>query len=150
MKHKLKITIIIFIATIVLLVMPLQAISIENNSNKLKEIKTAYDVEAKDETDILTWQGVGKNPNMEYCRHGIACEFDDESMTLTNVYKGNRVQDVLLDVECWADNHYAVVLYNGQEVTEGELLAGMTVRIYHNDLLYGEYTIETIHEIACF
>ena len=80
MKHKLKI-LITFIIAIALLALPLQASSTENNISESKETTNTYDLDTNDEPKALAWQGVEKNPNMEYCRHGIACEFDDESMT---------------------------------------------------------------------
>ncbi len=82
------------------------------------------------------------------CPHNTLYEFDEESKTLKGVYEGNRVEALLSDIAFVGDT--AEILCGGEVVTEGELQAGMTVRIYHGENLYGEYTIETIHEIACF
>ncbi|MCI8472729.1 MAG: M23 family metallopeptidase [Clostridiales bacterium] len=81
------------------------------------------------------------NQTLQYCRHGIICEFDDQTMTLTNAYEGNRIEDVIADVESFDEQHFVEILYNGQEITEGELQVGMIIRIYHSDELFGEYSI---------
>lgn len=46
------------------------------------------------------------NQNLQYCRHGIICEFDDTTMTLTNAYEGNRIEDVIADVESFDEQHF--------------------------------------------
>ena len=83
------------------------------------------------------------NNGLERCYHCTAYFFDDETMTVGEVYEGNLIEDMLEYVKEYdrTINHYAVVLKNGAEVTSGLLEQGMKVRIYHGDTLYGEYTI---------
>ena len=88
------------------------------------------------------------NPTLQYCPHGIICEFDDETMTLTNAYEGNRIEDVIIDVESFDEQHSVEILYNNHVVTEGELQKGMKIRIYHDDTLYGEYLINDLKTLT--
>jgi len=78
------------------------------------------------------------------CPHNTLYNFDEENKTLNGVYEGNRVEALLSDIAFVGDK--AVVLYNGETVTEGELQIGMLVQIYHNDTLFGEYVIQELLE----
>ncbi len=82
--------------------------------------------------------------SQKHCEHSFYFDFDDDSMTVTNVYEGGRVSSLLEDVRFYKDNHYATIRYNNQEITEGLLKEGMIVEIYHDNNLYGEYTIEQL------
>jgi len=81
---------------------------------------------------------------VQSCSHNTLHKFDEETKTLNGVYEGNRVDALLADVAFVGDT--AEVIWNGKSVTEGELQIGMIVKIYHGDLLYGEYTIEQLRE----
>jgi len=82
--------------------------------------------------------------NHEHCYHGVIHDFDDETMTVGNVYEGNLIEDFLIDIERYAENHYAKILKNGIEVTSGLLEQGMVVQVYHGDELYGAYTVDEL------
>jgi len=85
---------------------------------------------------------------IEHCYHCIPYLFDDKTMTVGGIYEGNLIENLIAYVKEYeiTYNHYAVVLKNGVEVTSGLLEQGMKVRIYHDDILYGEYTVNVIME----
>ena len=80
-----------------------------------------------------------------HCSHSFAFEFDDETMTIDGVYTINTIEWLMDDVECFGDK--AVVYENGTMLTEGLLQEGMSIEIYHDDQLYGTYTIEKLSEM---
>ena len=92
----------------------------------------------KNSTDTFAEQTV------QSCSHNTLYTFDEETQTLNGVYEGNRVEALLADVAFVGDT--AEVIWNGKSITEGELQVGMIVKIYHGDLLYGEYIIEQLQE----
>lgn len=65
-------------------------------------------------------------------------------MTVGNVYEGNLIEDFLIDIERYDENHYAKILKNGVELTSGLLEQGMMVQVYHGDELYGAYTVDEL------
>jgi uncharacterized repeat protein (TIGR02543 family) len=69
-------------------------------------------------------------------------------MTVNGVYEGNTVKALLQDIEFYKfpEIHFAVILKDGVEVTDGYLEAGMVVQIYHGRRLYGEYKINELLE----
>ena len=75
------------------------------------------------------------------CFHSGLYEFDDATMTVNGVYEENSVEMLLGDIACYSDNHCAVILKNGKEIMDGYLEEDMVVQIYHENRLYGEYTI---------
>ena len=78
------------------------------------------------------------------CPHNTLYKFDEESKTLEGVYEGNRIEALLSDIAFVGDT--AEALWDGETVTEGELQVGMRIRIYHDNVLYGEYTIEQLQK----
>lgn len=109
-----------------------------------KEINSSTDVSVSSEMNFTEENLQEFNNNTNFCRHGIACEFDDETMTLTNAYEGNCVEDIISDIEFYDQHHSVEILYNGIGVTQGELQEGMIIKIYHDNTLYGEYSIDDI------
>lgn len=83
-------------------------------------------------------------PENSLCRHSVLFDFNDEEMTLDNVYTNARVENLIDDVSFFGDT--AVVLENGCEITEGTMCSGMVVEIYHDGELYGSYTVSEILE----
>lgn len=75
------------------------------------------------------------------CLHSVLYTFDNTTMTIEDVYEQNTVSALLDDIAYYSDNHYAVILKEGTEVSDGYLEEGMVVQVYHSDQLYGEYTI---------
>jgi len=128
--------------------------STPEESTKETDVQTTEDVTTEEDTtepEETGWQGPGKNPDMEYCRHGMRFLFDDETMTFPEVYGGIRVQDVVEEIEFWStdhdenEKHHVKIFYDGEEVTEGYLQVGMLVQVYHDDVLYGEYQIDKLN-----
>lgn len=110
------------------------------------------------EPEETGWQGPGKNPDMAPCYHSIWHDFDDETMTIKSLYKWNSVDGIIYDMKNegfgykengeWVPviTQRAVVLDNGVEITSGMFYKtdGIKIRIYHNDELYGEYTVDSL------
>ncbi|MCI8610966.1 MAG: peptidoglycan DD-metalloendopeptidase family protein [Clostridiales bacterium] len=83
------------------------------------------------------------------CLHNTLYEFDNETMTVKGVYEGNRLDAFFADVRFYSDEKdTAVILENGVPVTEGVFREGMTIQIYHENALYGEYRIAELLETA--
>ena len=102
------------------------------------------------EHNELSQDGTAENVQLQNtCAHSFYFDFDDTSMTVTNIYEGGRVSSLLEDVRFYADDHYAKIHYNDEEVTDGLLKEGMIVEVYHNNALYGEYTIEKLLPVTC-
>lgn len=81
------------------------------------------------------------NTQENCCLHSVLYTFNNSTMTIDDVYEQNTVSALLDDISYYSDNHSAVVLKNGNEVTHGYLEEGMIVQVYHDEHLYGEYTI---------
>ncbi len=132
--------------------------STPEESTKETDVQTTENVTTEDTTEPeeTGWQGPGKNPNMEECTHSPWYDFNDETMTVQGICKWDSIGQVIKDVAahtfgCFENNewiplpHYAIVLDNGVEVTNGCFFKdGMIIQIYHNNELYGEYTIENL------
>ena len=94
-----------------------------------------------DEPKTNVWEEEYDKDYYETCYHSSLYDFDIEAMTVGGVYENNLVEDLLFDIEEYAENHYAVILKAGEAVTDGFLEQGMVVQIYHDDELFGEYMI---------
>ena len=83
------------------------------------------------ETDVY------ENP---YHRHSIIYNFDDQTMTV-KAGEDSRIEKLILEVQTWSGD--GIQIFSGdQEVFEGPLEEGMKIKIYHSDVLYGEYIVE--------
>lgn len=72
--------------------------------------------------------------------HGSLHYYDDDTMTIYDVYEGNLIEHMIMDIKTFSGD--GVRIFSGdEEVFEGELREGMTVQIYHDDVLFGEYVI---------
>ena len=80
------------------------------------------------------------------CPHNTLYNFDDTTMMINGVYRGNCVESLLEEMAFFLNIHYVVILENGKEVSEGELRQGMIVQVYHDGKLYAEYTIAELLE----
>ena len=132
--------------------------STPEESTKETDVQTTEDVTTEDTTEPeeTGWQGPGKNPNMEECEHSPLYDFNDETMTVQGICKWDSIAQFIKDVAShtfghfendeWIPlPHYAIVLDNGVEVTNGSFFKdGLTIQIYHNNELYGEYTTENL------
>lgn len=81
---------------------------------------------------------------VQSCPHNTLYKFDENTKTLNGVFEGNRVEALLSDIAFVGDS--AEVIWNEKTITEGDLQVGMIVKIHHDNLLYGEYTIEHLQE----
>ena len=133
--------------------------STPEESTKETDVQTTEDVTTEDETtepEETGWQGPGKNPNMEECEHSPLYDFNDETMTVGGICKWDSIAQFIKDVASYTFGHfendewiplphYAVVLDDGVKVTDGSFFKdGMTIQIYHDNELYGEYTTENL------
>ena len=94
---------------------------------------------------IMTVQPFAVEESDPYHRHGVLYTFDENAKRIYGVYKGNLIERLILDVETWSSNGIRV-FSNGEEVFEGELQEGMTVKIYRLGVFYGEYEIAELLE----
>lgn len=103
------------------------------------------DFRSDDTVEIwITSQTELKKPDVStHCYHSSAFDFDDETMTIETY---NTITVEWLMEDCAYYGCTAVVTENGQVVTEGYLRVGMKVKIYHDELLYGEYDIVELLE----
>lgn len=111
-----------------------------------EDITVAYDeknieVPYFESSDIESDLTVNDQDHYETCAHTILYTFNDDTMTIDDVYEGNTVSALLDDISYYAEEHSAVILKNGNEVLDGYLEEGMIVQVYHGNQLYGEFTI---------
>jgi hypothetical protein len=95
------------------------------------------------------WTVPTTEPEIITCRHTHrpGLDFDDSTMTLHGVFDVNTVEWLLSEFRHYDFiylNCFGIILENGVEVTEGYLEIGMTVQIYHDGELFGEYTIREL------
>ena len=102
---------------------------------------SAFELIEIEEDEIATEQiGNEDTAGTEPCQHALMPYiFDDESMTLNNVYEETCAYELIDEIEFFGDK--AIVLDKGEKITDGLLKKGMTVQVYHGDVLYGEYII---------
>ena len=96
---------------------------------------------------IMTVQPFAVEENDPYHRHGVLYTFDENAKRIYGVYKGNLIERLILDVGSFLGYGKDARIYsNGEEVFEGELQEGMTVKIYRLGVFYGEYEIAELLE----
>lgn len=114
-------------------------------------MKTKYKLFSVMLATCLIFPAFASNPEAysekQPCLHNTLYDFDDETMTVNDVYKGNRIEAFFEDVRFYShEKDTAVVLENGVPVTEGVFREGMIIQIHHGNTLYGEYRIAELLE----
>ena len=86
---------------------------------------------------------------MQQCRHSFIFDFDDDTMTVQNVTEYSPVENLLNDINDYSTQHKIFIMHNGIEVTDGYLAEGMQIAVYHDDILYGIYTVAPLSS-SCY
>lgn len=100
----------------------------------------AIAVSAEESNDFVIAPSQAEKIN---CPHSVFYTFDEENKTVEGIYTNWRVEGLIFDVTTFS--HDTVKIFDGNnEITEGYFKEGMRVQIYHNDSLYGKYTIKSL------
>jgi hypothetical protein len=122
------------IATPFITTEPLDDDWVPQQTDTITDAPKTQDIETSPAGDVFA-------PPSSRCRHTSWFDFRDDTMTIGFVYEDSTVESLLEEVERFQTPliHYAVVLKDGKEVTDGYLELGMVVQIYCGVWIDGEY-----------
>lgn len=117
---------------------PVSGDTIETETNSVSE--SVGESQSETQTEASGEVGSTTEPYVNNHHHGTLYDYDDETMLISGVFRGNLVERLIMDVQTWSGD--GIRIFKGdKEVFEGELEEGMKVQIYHDDILYGEYKV---------